>query len=67
MGLVYKSYVGGNSYCYYDYLWLFYYDYLYELAKMSLLGWHPKHLVENKDTLWDQHWQQTVFLDFYKF
>ena len=36
---------------------------------MSLLGWHPRHLVDNTDTLFlgDQHWQQAVlvFLYFY--
>ena len=44
---------------------------LYELATMSPLGWHPRDVVDNTDTLYlrDQHWQQTVlvFLDFYFF
>ena len=31
---------------------------LYELAAMSLLGWHPLHLMDNTDTLYlgDQYW-----------
>ena len=39
---------------------------LYNLAKMSSLGWYPLHLVDNTNTLYlgDQYWYQTVLLFF---
>ena len=42
---------------------------LYYLATMSPLGWHPPHLVDNKDTqyLGDQHCYQCWFFRFFFF
>ena len=44
--MTYKSCVGGNSYCCYDYCFI-----LYKLATMRPLGQHPPHPEEYTDTL----------------
>ena len=66
MELVYKSWVGRNSYCYG--CCLLYLIWASNNA-MRPLGWHPPHLVDNADTLYleNQNWQQAVLFFFIYF
>ena len=64
MSLTYDCYAGGNSYCYYDYLFC-----LALAGNNESFRWHPPNLVNNTDTqyLGDQHWQQCWFVRFFFF